>query len=209
MRAGLLAFGTLLFAAPAFAQAGDPLAPLPTTGTIRAGNQPASRTPRLRSRSTISAGAAGRDLGGAEAVASNATAGRAAGLRAAGRTVAIPKDWRGVFDAIDAGNWASAQAGIAALPPGVLTAEAKAELYTAKGSPTVDLASLQALIAAAPELPQANQLALMAIKRGRTPRRSVIPERATVNLGSAPVRYRAGRCRASPPPISCARRSIR
>src|SRR4051812_10206814 len=29
------------------------------------------------------------------------------------RTVAIPKDWRGVFDAIDAGNWASAQAGIA------------------------------------------------------------------------------------------------
>ena len=43
----------------------------------------------------------------------------------------MPKDWRGVFDAIDAGNWAAAQAGIAALPAGVLTPVAKAELYTA------------------------------------------------------------------------------
>ena len=56
----------------------------------------------------------------------------------------------------------AAQAGIAALPPGILTPVAKAELYTAKGSPTVDLASLQALIAEAPELPQAEQLARMA-----------------------------------------------
>ena len=79
---------------------------------------------------------------------------------------AAPKDWRGVFDAIDTGNWAAAQAGIAALPPGMLTPVAKAELYTAKGSPVVDLASLQALIAQAPELPQANQLALMALRRG-------------------------------------------
>ena len=30
LKAGLLAFGTLLFAAPVFAQTGDPLAPLPT-----------------------------------------------------------------------------------------------------------------------------------------------------------------------------------
>ena len=78
----------------------------------------------------------------------------------------MPKDWRGVFDAIDAGNWASAQAGIAALPRSVLTPVAKAELYTAKGSPVVDLASLQALLAEAPELPEADQLAAMAVKRG-------------------------------------------
>ena len=58
-----------------------------------------------------------------------------------------------MFDAIDAGNWASAQAGIATLPRGLLTPVAKAELYTAKGSPVVDLASLQALVAEAPELP--------------------------------------------------------
>jgi soluble lytic murein transglycosylase-like protein len=95
-----------------------------------------------------------------------------------------------VFDAIDAGQWASAQAGIAALPPGVLTPVAKAELYTAKGSPTVDLASLEALIAQAPELPDADQLATMALKRGATETMRVWPEKPTVNLGSAPVRYR-------------------
>ena len=106
-------------------------------------------------------------------------------------SVRAPKDWRGVFDAIDAGDWASAQAGIAMLPPSVLTPVAKAELYTAKNSPTVDLASLQALIAQAPELPEANQLALMALKRGATTPPLVIPEKPTVVLGSAPVRYRA------------------
>ena len=106
-------------------------------------------------------------------------------------TGSVPKDWRGVFDAIDNGNWAAAQAGIAALPPDLLTPVAKAELYTAKGSPVVDLASLQALIAQAPELPEANQLGLMAIKRGATTAPLVVPEKPTVWLGSAPVRYKS------------------
>jgi soluble lytic murein transglycosylase-like protein len=105
--------------------------------------------------------------------------------------VAIPKDWRGVFDAIDAGQWSAARAGIAALPPSVLTPLAKAELYTAKDSPVVDLASLQALIQEAPELPQADQLALMAWKRGAPTMPAYFQERPTVNLGSAPVRYKA------------------
>lgn len=96
-----------------------------------------------------------------------------------------------MFDAIDAGNWASAAAGIAALPPGILTPVAKAELYTAKGSPVVDLTSLEALIAEAPELPQADQLATIAFKRGSTGPLLVVPERPTVVLGSAPVRYKA------------------
>jgi soluble lytic murein transglycosylase-like protein len=68
---------------------------------------------------------------------------------------------------------------------------AKAELYTAKGSPVVDLASLQTLIAQAPELPEANQLGLMAIKRGATTPPLIVPEKDVVVLGSAPVRYRA------------------
>jgi soluble lytic murein transglycosylase-like protein len=96
-----------------------------------------------------------------------------------------------VFDAIDAGNWASAQAGIAALPRSVLTPVAKAELYTAKGSPVVDLASLQALIAEAPELPQADQLAAMAVRRGALTAPATIPEKLTYSLGSAPIRYKA------------------
>jgi soluble lytic murein transglycosylase-like protein len=55
----------------------------------------------------------------------------------------------------------------------------------------VDLGSLQSLIAQAPELPEANQLGLMAIKRGAFTAPLVIPEKDTVVLGSAPVRYRA------------------
>ena len=106
-------------------------------------------------------------------------------------TVQVPRDWRGVFDAIDAGNWASAQAGIAVLPRGILTPVAKAELYTAKGSPQVDLASIQALLAEAPELPQADQLARLAVARGATEAPLIVLERPVVNLGSPPGRYRA------------------
>ena len=106
-------------------------------------------------------------------------------------TVQVPRDWRGVFDAIRAGNWASAQAGIAMLPPGPLTPVAKAELYTARGSPAVGLPQLQSLLAEAPELPQAGQLARLAETRGATEPLLVVPTRRTINLGSAPVRYRA------------------
>jgi soluble lytic murein transglycosylase len=149
LKAGLLAFGTLVCASPLLAQpSGDPLAPLATAA------QPVPQA-------------------------------------APALPVPAPKDWRGVFDAIDSGNWAYAAAGIAALPPSVLTPVARAELYTAKNSPVVDLASLQALIAQAPELPEANQLGLMALNRGATAAPLVIPEKPTMVLGSAPVRYRA------------------
>ena len=162
MKAGVLAFGALMWAAPVFAQsAADPLAPL-STASPQTPIQPPGQQP-LVPQSTPPAAP----------------------------SVAVPKDWRGVFDAIDSGNWASAQAGIAALPASVLTAVARAELYTAKGSPVVDLAALQALIAEAPELPEANQLALMALRRGATTPPLVTPEKPTVYLGSAPVRYRA------------------
>jgi soluble lytic murein transglycosylase-like protein len=159
VKAGLLALGTLICAAPAIAQPSrDPLAPLPAPSAV---TQPAATSPiQPQPQPSVP-------------------------------SVPVPRDWRGVFDAIDAGNWASALAGIAALPPSVLTPVAKAELYTAKGSPVVDLASLQSLIAQAPELPEANQLAQMAQKRGATTPLLVVPEKATYVLGSAPVRYRA------------------
>src|SRR4029079_16181805 len=132
--------GSLICAAPAFAQTSDPLAPLSQGSATTAPMNAPATTPSQPAPAQTPAPASA--------------------------TVKVPKDWRGVFDAIDAGQWASAQAGIAALPPGILTPVAKAELYTAKGSPQVDVAALQALIAQAPELPQANQLGLMAIRRG-------------------------------------------
>jgi soluble lytic murein transglycosylase-like protein len=55
----------------------------------------------------------------------------------------------------------------------------------------VDLQSLQSLIVQSPELPDADQLARMAVTRGATRAPLVIPERAVVGLGSAPGRYRA------------------
>ena len=175
MKAGLFAFGTMIWAAPVFAQAvSDPLAPLststtPTTTTTTPTTTTTTRVPEPTTRQAPLP---------------------ALPTPVPVTTVVVPRDWRGVFDAIDAGNWASAQAGIAALPPGVLTPLAKAELYTAKGSPIVDLASLQALIAEAPELPQADQLAAMAYRRGATDPIRVYPEKPVMSLGSAPVRYR-------------------
>ena len=105
-------------------------------------------------------------------------------------TIVVPRNWREVFAAIRAGNWASAQAGIAALPPSVLTPVARAELYTAKGSPTVDLPRLQSLLAAAPDLPHAEQLARLAVTRGATTPPLIAQKRQVVSLGSAPGRYR-------------------
>src|SRR5258708_25252268 len=138
LKPAVFVLGTLAWAAPALAQqtGSDPLAPL---STVPSAPQPAVQI-------TVPA-----PIQPAQPPV---------------QTALIPKDWRGVFDAIDAGQWASAQAGIAALPPNILTPVAKAELYTAKDSPAVDLASLQALIAEAPELPQAYQLAMMALGRG-------------------------------------------
>src|SRR5215210_2647179 len=145
LKIGLLGLGGLLCASPVFAQASDPLAPLSTTPAPSESTvpEPAATQPPLQPIITQPP---------AQPVA----------------TVVAPKDWRGVFDAIDSGNWASARAGIVALPPGILKPVAKAELYTAKGSPLVDLGSLQALLAEAPELPQADQLARMAWTRGAT-----------------------------------------
>jgi soluble lytic murein transglycosylase len=177
-----------MWAAPVLAQAQDPLAPLPQTAAPQPGTV---ETPTLAPPPvTIPAPAPEQQPVNAAGPAPVPTQVAIQPAPPRVSTVAVPKDWRGVFDAIDAGNWASARAGIAALPPSVLTPVARAELYTAKGSPVVDAGSLQALIAQAPELPQADQLAVMAYRRGEATQLLTVPEKATVNLGSAPVRYR-------------------
>jgi soluble lytic murein transglycosylase len=163
LKAGLLAFGAMVWAGPALAQSvADPLAPL------QSGAQPQPSQPQIVTPPVL-----------------------APTVPQPGSTVQAPKDWRGVFDAIDSGNWAAARAGIATLPPSILSPVAKAELYTAKDSPPVDLASLQALLAEAPELPQAQQLATMAWKRGATTMPYFVQPKPTYTLGSAPGRYRA------------------
>src|SRR5688572_20670710 len=78
----------------------------------------------------------------------------------------IPRDWRGVLSAINNREWEAARLGIQAMPEGPLKPYARAELYSAKESPRVELPAILALLAEAPELPQAEQLYRMAVSRG-------------------------------------------
>ena len=190
MKGGLLAFGAMISAAPVHAQLPDPLAPLTTSQS--GGAQPIPSQPPLpQPDSANDQPSAIQQPPVQQPATPPATQQWSQPAPPPVQTVVVPRDWRGVFDAIDAGNWAAARAGIATLPPSILTPLAKAELYTAKGSPTVDLAAIQSLIAQAPELPQANQLARMAITRGATAPQLIVPQKPTYRLGSAPVRYRA------------------
>ena len=109
------------------------------------------------------------------------------------RPVVVPKDWRGVFNAIRSGDWGSAQAGIAALPDDGLKAVARAELYTARNSPRVELQPLLALLSEAPDLPKAGQLLRLALARGAAEAElPAVPVPARmVPLGSAPRRHRS------------------
>ena len=103
----------------------------------------------------------------------------------------VPRNWAEVFSAIRGSRWAEAQAGISSLPRGELTPVARAELYTAKGSPVVSLAQIQGLLAEAPDLPQADQLARMALARGAATAPEYIRRRQTTWLGNSPSRYKA------------------
>jgi soluble lytic murein transglycosylase-like protein len=77
-------------------------------------------------------------------------------------------DYRAVLDAIRAGDWAGAAAKLDAAPEGPLNSALRAELYLAKGSPRVELGPLTALLAQAPDMPKADQIARLAITRGAT-----------------------------------------
>ena len=105
--------------------------------------------------------------------------------------IAVPKDWRQVFDAIRVEQWASASAGIDALGEHPLKVVARAELLTARNSPKADLAAIEALIAAAPELPHASQLQRLAIARGSVQPPLIVSQGRVVPLTSAPRRHRA------------------
>jgi soluble lytic murein transglycosylase-like protein len=103
----------------------------------------------------------------------------------------VPKDWPEVFAAIRSGQWAAAQAGIRALPASPLSALARAELFTARGSPPVSADQLLALLAEAPELPQAEQLQRMAVTRGASVTPPIPRRAALVPIGTTPRRGRA------------------
>ncbi len=93
-----------------------------------------------------------------------------------------------IYAAIRSEKWEEAARLIDAAPQGPMTAMARAELYIAPNSPKVEAAQIQALLEAAPYLPQAEQLATMARKRGL----ETLPNRPGIRrfswLGGAPKR---------------------
>lgn len=76
--------------------------------------------------------------------------------------------YRELFAAIDRGDWARVQAMFAQRPDGPLHQMARAEYYTAAGSPRIELDALNSWLAQGVTLPQAEQIAGLAQKRGAT-----------------------------------------
>jgi len=99
--------------------------------------------------------------------------------------------YRAAFAAIREGRWLDAQLVLDAAPTGPLHAVARAELYTAKGSPRVELEPLVALLNQAPELPEASALAHLARARGAVDLPPLPEVRTLVWQDGAPRRVRA------------------
>jgi len=99
--------------------------------------------------------------------------------------------YRAVFQSIRDRRWQDAQLQLDAMKPGPLHAIARAELLTAKGSPKADLDPLLKLLAEAPELPQAQQVATLAASRGAVGLPALPEARALTWINGAPARTRA------------------
>ncbi|MFW2853166.1 lytic transglycosylase domain-containing protein [Sphingomonas sp. TX0543] len=99
--------------------------------------------------------------------------------------------YRAVLTAIREQRWQDAQIGLASMAPGPLHSYALAELYTAKGSPRVELEPLVKLLTEAPELPQADALARLARARGGTDLPPLPGTQRLIWQDGAPNRVRA------------------
>ncbi|MPS68987.1 MAG: lytic transglycosylase domain-containing protein [Novosphingobium sp.] len=74
--------------------------------------------------------------------------------------------YKQVFDAIDAKDWTTVQRMLTDRPDGPLHQQARAEYYLASGSPKIELPALQSWLAQGTELPGADQISRLALKRG-------------------------------------------
>ncbi|HEU0044662.1 lytic transglycosylase domain-containing protein [Sphingomonas sp.] len=99
--------------------------------------------------------------------------------------------YRSVFAAIRASRWQDAQLLLQTIKPGPLHAIARAELYTAKGSPKVELEPVVQLLTEAPELPQSEALSRLARARGAVELPPLPVTRALIWQAGAPARLRA------------------
>ncbi len=100
--------------------------------------------------------------------------------------------YRGILNAIRQGRWEEARRMLRTDKPGILDHYLLAELYLAPKSPVVAGADVQALLRAAPDLPQAQRLSALLKRRGIDDA-PALPNAASLRwLGESPRRY-AGR----------------
>jgi soluble lytic murein transglycosylase-like protein len=123
---------------------------------------------------------------------------RSSESRSPGLTAEQRQGYREVFAAIRAMDWLGASARLAAMPEGPLHDVARAELFTAKGSPKVELPELLPVLQRAPEMPKAEQLARLASTRGATELPSLPTAEKLVWVGSQPRRSRAEATKGDP-----------
>ena len=95
-----------------------------------------------------------------------------------------------VFAAIDRKDWPRVQAMLAERPDGPLHAAARAEYYLAAGSPRIEAPELTDLLQRGRHLPQAEQIAGLAMKRGALETPSLPIARPFVSLPSLSKRIR-------------------
>ena len=106
--------------------------------------------------------------------------------------------YRTIFAAIRAQAWADASKKLDEMKEGPLHAVARSELYLAKGSPKTELPPLLALLAAAPELPEADRIAALARRKGATELPYVPVEQRMIWLGGKPNRARVAATKGDP-----------
>lgn len=99
--------------------------------------------------------------------------------------------YRIIFEAIRAKKWVEARLQLTTMKPGPLHSIAMAELLVAPGSPKATAEELAKILAEAPELPQAEQVARLAKARGAVDLPALPYTQALSWTGGAPIRARA------------------
>lgn len=94
------------------------------------------------------------------------------------------------FAAIDRSDWKQVQALLATKPDGPLHAVLKAQYYLAAGSPKVEAPALSELLTQAPDLPWADQVGRLALKRGLTALPALPAPQEFATLPRLPARNR-------------------
>ncbi len=98
--------------------------------------------------------------------------------------------YRNLFAAIDRKDWASVQQLFAQKADGPLHASARAEYYLAAGSPRIELGELSQWLEAGSELPQAEQIGQLALRRGAAAIPALPGPQPTMSLPGLPKRIR-------------------